>query len=463
MAGKPVLPLGITDDGRLVKNPYPNLSRLVIGASGAAKTTSVVVPTAQALFGYPNIAVLINDPKQGEVYAQLKGVARETGRRFACIDDLGFYGFNNPDRLRINPYGALLTALKHTPDAVNFALETITHAHIPEVDDGKRNFHFRESPRRNIHLVAGYLAEFQPNMLTPGAVTDLLSDPDSWRAARENAAHEGSPALRARALASLQLEDQNPEEYARHYMAAVSAMAPYEAGSPLNLAGADAEITHEELCRDGYVVCVVLPQVHAKRVGVHMALHQSAFLAAQYSGQGGQLHCIIDEMTNSPQKEAVEAVTIQRSSRTTADYVAQSFVDIERQYGKQQAAVLADNVAVKQYLAFSDEDAERVSKLMGEEISIQRSMNVNPEQLTVSGSMNTGKQPVMTPDELKNLNPAYQVLWIKGYGWLVCRKLFQNQIAPTGEWLAPNPQEGGALPYDPRIELPVHVDRGEAA
>lgn len=347
--------------------------------------------------------------------------------------------------------------------SINFAIQTATLAHIPEVDDGKRNFHFREKPRRNLHLAIGYLAEFQPNLMTSGAVSDLLGDPYAWRSAREAAAEEDSPSLRARARTSLQLEEHNPEEYNRHFEAAVSAMDPYEAGSPLNMAGANADVLHEELCQDGWIACVVLPQIHAKRVGVHMALHQQSFLAAQYSGRGGTLHTIIDELCNSPQKEAVEAVTLQRSSQTSSDYVAQTFQDIILQYGKSQSAILADNCAIHQFLSFSDEDAQRVSKLMGEEISIQSSISVDPERLKVSRTINTGKQPVMTADELKKLDPACQVLWIKGFGWLVCRKLFQNQISPTGEWLDPNPQEGGALPFDPRIELPVRYNRGAAA
>lgn len=112
MSNKPVFPLGVMDDGRLVMNPYPHLSRLVIGATGAAKTSSAVMPTAQALFGYPNIGLVVHDPKNGECYAQLKGIARETGRPFGCVDDFGLYGFDNPDRIRLNPYGSILTALR---------------------------------------------------------------------------------------------------------------------------------------------------------------------------------------------------------------------------------------------------------------------------------------------------------------------------------------------------------------
>lgn len=463
MSNKPVLPLGLMDDGRLVTNPYPDLSRLVIGASGSAKTTTVVMNTAQALFGYPDIACLLNDPKNGECYAQLRNVARKTGRRFGCVDDFGVYGFDNPDRIRINPYGSILAALKHSPQTVNFSIETATHAHIPEVNDGRRNFHFRERPRGDLHLGMLILAEFKPDQLTPGGLCDMMSNPQTWRLARETAVVEGSPALKARACASLQLEDDNPEEYSRHYQAAVSALKIYEAGSVLNLAGADSSLTHEEICRGGWIVCFIQPQVHAERVGMHYALHQQSFLEAQYSGRGGTLHNIIDEMTNSPQKKAVDSVTIQRSYKVASDYIAQTLADIEKSYGQKEAAILADNCAVKQFLSFNEADAQRVSKLMGEEISIQRSMSVNAERLEVSGSLSTGKQPVMTPDELLNLDPAYQVIYLKGYGWLVCKKLYQNQVSPTCYWLGANPQEGAAMPPDPKVELPVHYCQGAAS
>lgn len=456
-----ILPLGVMDDGTLVKNPWPNLSRLVIGSTGSSKTTTTVMPTVQAAFADPTLAICLNDPKEGECYAQLRDVARKLGRRFGCVDDFGIYGFENLQRIRLNPYGSILSALKHAPETLGFAIETATHAHIPEVSDGGRNFVFRDYPRKNLHMGSRILAEFKPEQLTPGALAAMMGDPFTWRAARENAAAEGSPALQARARSSLQLEDQNPEEYSRHFQAALSALLPYEAGSILYTAGMDADVTHEELCREGWIICFILPQVHAQRVGVHYALHQQSFLEAQYSGRGGRLRNIIDEMTNSPQKKAVEAITIQRSYKVASDYIAQTFEDIERQYGKQEAAILADNCAVIQYLSFNDADARRVSQLMGEEISIQRSLSINAQRLEASGSLSTGKQPVMTADELKNLDPSWQVIYLRGFGWLVCRKLFQNQITPTCHWLGDNPQEGGRLSPDPKVELPVHY--GEAS
>lgn len=458
-----ILPLGLMDDGDLVSDPYPNSSRLVIGPSGTAKTTSVVMPTVQALFAYPDITVKTDDPKDGEAFGQLAPVAEKYDRKFGAIDDLGEYGLDNPKRLRLNPFGAIVATAKHAPQELFFTIQTATHNIVPEVNDGGRNFYFRESPRQEIHLGILALAELKPYLLTPGHLYETMSDPYCWQQVRENAADDGSPALQARARLSLEMQENEPEGYYRHLRAALTPLQIYEPGSVLNSAGANADITHEELCRDGWIVCHVLPQRHAKRAGIHFALHQQGFMEAQLSGRGGRLINIIDEMCNSPQKDAVERITIQRSYGMSTLYIAQTLADIEKQYGKHELAILMDNCPVKQFLGFSNyEDAEKVSRAMGEEVSISPSLGINPERLEISGNLSTGKQRVMTATELMNLDPAYQVLHLRGYGWLICRKLRQNNIAPTCHDLGPNPLEGNRiLPPDPKVTL--HVATGEAA
>ncbi len=68
----------------------------------------------------------------------------------------------------------------------------------------------------------------------------------------------------------------------------------------------------------------------------------------------------------------------------------------------------------------------------------------------------------MTATELMNLDPAYQVIHMKGYGWLVCPKLRQNNIAPTCHDLGPNPLENyQTLPPDPKVTLPTNPGSSE--
>ena len=462
MKSEIILPLAITDDDKLVTDPYPNLSRLVIGGSGSAKSTSVNMPTNQALIAYPEIAVKVNDPKDGEGYAQFRPVAKKYNVKFGCIDDMGVYGFDNEDRIEVNALGAVHSTAKHHPEELVFTIKHTTHSIIPEVNDGGRNWIFREYPRLMLHLGILGGVEFLGDRLTPGVLYETMADPKTWQHMRENAVHEGSPALKARAQLSLDMEDQEPEAYFKHLQAALSPLQIYESGSVLNKAGTNATITHEELCRDGWKVFDILPQRHAKQVGVHAALQQQAFMDAQMSGRGGRLINIIDEMCNSPQKYAVDLVTIQRSYQTSSLYIAQTLQDIERIYGKNELAILMDNCPVKQFLSISPEDAEKISKMMGEEISISQSLGVNPERLELTGNISTGMQRVMTATELMNLDPAYQVIHMKGYGWLVCRKLIQNQIAPTCFDLGPNPLENNqTLPPDPKVTLPTSIGESQ--
>ncbi len=409
-----------------------------------------------------NLTIFTNDPKNGECFSQILPVAKKYGRLCGCIDDMAHFGWDNPDRLILNPFGAITSAAKHNPGELLFTIETATHNIVPEVNDGGRNFHFRENPRQEIHVGIMCLLELLPKQVRPGMLYEMMADPDIWRSVRENATEDGSPALKARAKLSLNMQDNDNEGYYRHLRAALTPLQIYSPGSSLNLAGVDETHTHEELCRNGWLVHMVLPQRYADRVGIHYALHQQCMMEAQFSGRGGRVINIIDEMCNSPQKDTVKKVTIQRSFGTSSIYIAQTFADIENQYGTKEAAILRDNCSVIQYLSISDVDAEKISKSMGEEISISQSMNVNAERLELSGSISTGKQPVMTPTELVNLDPSMQVIHIRGYGWLVCRKLFQNQIVPTAHHLGSNPQEGPPMQVDPKVEFPVPDIGGQA-
>ncbi len=457
------LPLGRTFDGDLVIDPFPNTSRLVLGSTGAAKTTSVVMPTIQALMANTSLTVFVNDPKDGECFSQILPVAKRYARRVGCMDDMGHFGWDNPDRLILNPFGAIVSAAKHDSGTLLFTIETATHCFIPEVNDGGRNFHFRFNPRLLAHLGILILVEFMPNDVRPGMLYEMMANPDTWRSARENAAIDGSADLKARARLSLDMEENDPDGYYKHMTAALMALQLYAPGSSLNSAGVGETHTHEELCRNGWLVHMVLPQRYAERVGTHFALHQFCMLQAQFSGRGGRVINIVDELCNSPQKDTVKKVTIQRSYRTSSLYIAQTFVDIENQYGEKEAAILRDNCPVVQYLSFSDADAEKVSKAMGDEISVSQSLNVNPERLEISGSISTGQQPVMTATELKNLDPTHQIIHLRGYGWLVCQKLFQNQIIPTAHYLGKNPLEGDPMPVDPKVEFPVPPIEGDSS
>lgn len=450
------IPLGMTLDGKkLIMSPYPYLSRIVVGGAGSAKTTSVVLPTIQALMTSSSNMILVNDPKNGECYSQIRPFEDAFGISVKCIDDFGEFGFENPNRLAITPFGAVIDAAENNPDQLYFSISKATHNIVPEVDDGGRNKWSRDGPRDNLHLGIRALTETNIRLVTTGHLYETLSDPETWQLVRMSAASNGSAALQARAKLSLDQEENEPVEYQKYLRGALQALQMYEPGTVLNTAGDDANITHRQLCDQGGIVCVVLPQRYAKEVGVHYALHQQCFMEAMMSGERKKrLFIIVDEATNSPQKSAIEAVTYARAFGISYTFIVQSLIDLERVYGAKETAVLLDNCPVQQFLSFTSyEEAEKVSRAMGEEISVNHSLNTNPERLEVSGSMSLGKQRAYTPEELMNLPPDLQVIYRKGYGWQISKKLYQNQILPSAKFLGANVLEGAPLPVDPKIDM----------
>ncbi|PCJ08938.1 MAG: type IV secretion system protein VirD4 [Rhodobacteraceae bacterium] len=449
-------PIGLLENGKLISDPYPNTSSLIYGASGAAKTTTVVLPVVQALMGSAAIANIIADVKDAEVYSQISAMCDKYNIPHGCLDDFNILGRDNPNAKSLNPFWAIVETAKNNPADLLFAIETATLALIPEVGGDSKNKYFRDTPREEQDLGIRILLDHKPDMVTPGALYSLMADPKVWRSAREIAAEEGDAALMSRAQQSIDMQDNDPEHFFLHSRAALTSLRIYEPGSALHNAGRDSDLTHEQIINESWIFCLVLPQRHAARVGTHLALHLQSFMHAQLTAGSGRCIYTLDELCNAPLKEAVDRVTIQRSFKASSLYIAQSRADIQRKYGKLEAAILEENSPVVQWLSFTDVDeCERISRAMGETKSVSQSIGLNSDKQDFTSNFSTGKERLFTPDELMNLDPNYQIIRIKGHGYIHCKKLYQNQIAPTCYELGVNPLEGGILPPDPKVTLPV--------
>ncbi|MEM9761907.1 MAG: type IV secretory system conjugative DNA transfer family protein [Pseudomonadota bacterium] len=447
-------PLGLTFAGKPIFDPYPTTLRLVLGATGAAKTTSVVVPTLQALIGDLGTALVVADVKEGEIAAQIAPVAEAHGRPFAICDDFGVLG-PHPARAHLNPFGAMVETAQSQPQDLVFAADIAMHALIPEPEEGDaKNRYFRQTPRSEIECAAGILLARDPHLTTPGAVSRLMGDPELWTTYRQLAAEEGAPALRAKAQQSLAMEQHDPEHYSMHHREALTALRIYEPGTALHNAGRVATLTHRQVIEGGYLFCIVLPQLYAQQAAAHLSLHLQGLMEATLRAGPHRALFLIDEMCNAPLKEIVARVTIQRSYGAAALYIAQSRSDIVAKYGKRMAATLEENCPIQQYLSFTRfEEAEQVSRAMGEVRSVSQNLTIDSARAAFGDAYNLGKERMFTPEELMALPRDEQIIHIQGLGYLHCRKLFQNQIAPTCYDLGPNPLEGAALPPDPKVWL----------
>ncbi|MEM9733636.1 MAG: TraM recognition domain-containing protein [Pseudomonadota bacterium] len=450
-------------DGKALFEPNNSASSLTFAAAGGGKTTCVAMPTIMSLLGDKNRALMINDVKNGEITHQIADMCIKYGRKFAAVDDAYVMGADYPYRISLNAFGSSITTAKQAPEYLGFVSENQSYALIeePSGNDAK-NFYFRDVPRKMfIELGQRVLINRSERLCTPGGLTALLNDPQTWVSALEIEAEEGDDYTRGFARHTLEMREYNPEHYAQHLQAALSALNIYASGSVLHSSGTDATHTHEELIRDNWVVCFVNPARYADRMGPHFALQTLALMEAQLKGDVGKCDYILDEYCNAPLKNLLNKITIFRSLGARAHFITQSRQDSVRKYGERETALLEENCTVKQWLKFSNfEEAERVSKAMGETHARQSSLNLNSKDTNFSGGLNLGKQRLFTANELMMLPGDEQIIHVADVGFIHAKKIGQHQIAPYAHDLAPNPLEGGRLTPDIRVSLKSAMRNG---
>ena len=108
------------------------------------------------------------------------------------------------------------------------------------------------------------------------------------------------------------------------------------------------------------------------------------------------------------------------------------------------------------------EEAERVSRAMGDQLSVQKGLGTQSGKLDTSGNYSVGKERLFSADELMRLPPDEQILHVAGVGWVHAKKVRQNQIMPYAAELGDNPLEGAAMPPDPKITLTTPGQRDDA-
>ena len=433
------------------KNPAG--SALIYGAMGSWKTTSVSVPAIMSLLADTEQALFINDVKDGEIAHQIAEMCLKYGRKFGVVDPFHVMGRDYPYRIELNAFGSVQDAAANSPKHLPIAVEALVHAIIEEPSNDKRNEYWRQIPREFQDLAIRILLRHKPELVTPGALYAFLADPNTWHSAIELEAQDPTSPVQFEAQQAIEMRDHNPEHYSQHLRAALTALRLFASG-PLHEAGRHPDLTHAELVRDNWVVCFVNPVRYADRLGQYFAQHFLSLMHAQLTGRYGAACWVLDEYCSAPLMEAVRKITVFRAFQLKVLYLTQSRQDSVRKYGERETAILEENCAVKQWLKFSNfEEAERVSKAIGDTINVSYSIGLSSERDTVSANLNTGKDRLFTPDELMSLPPDEQIIHVADVGFIHCKKVRQNEIAPYCFDLAENPLEGGRLQPDPKVTL----------
>ena len=454
--GAPLDPLGQRLLGLTLESGQPiwapKGSSLLLGAAGSNKTTCGLMPW---LYSYAasevGTSILILDSKNGEVARQTADMLADLGFPVGVLDDLNTW----PEcrhRINLNPFDAATSVHSRAPEELIYALDKITHALIEEPADGDaRNRYFRAWPRLMIEFATSVLLSCNPHLVTPGGVSSLLGDPDMLQKFAAIQAEEGDASMKALAQALLGMVEH--EHWFQHLEAAQSALRQFRPGTALHNAGRGGTLGHADLIRQGYFIFLVGPQAYIQELGPYYALHVMGFLQAIYGG-AGKLRVIAEEFTNAPLKTLTESLTTLRGFGAEGHMVAQSRSEIERRFGRLGTQIIEENSIVKQWFGFSSfDEAEKTSRAMGEELAVGASLGADSESLRLSTNMNLVRQRWMSPAELMAMPADQQLIHVKGLGFIIARKIGQQQVAPYCHLVAENPIEGGRLSPDPILTL----------
>ncbi len=432
----------------------PKGHSLLMSSNGGGKSTcGASIWLYSLLSGDPNRAIGVFDSKDGELAWQSADMIAAMGRKVAIIDDMGVFPIDNPHLVSLNPLGAVTSSYERDKRDLVFASDNANYALIAEPEKDEKNAYWRDEPRTLIEFATYVLMKRNPRLAIPGGVWSLLGNPKMLKKFATIEADEGEGMLKVLALNVLEMADH--EHFPQHRSAALKSLRIFADGTRLYQAGSNAKLTHADLIREGYVIFIVGPQAYMNRLGAYYALHILAFNQALYLG-AGKLTQILDEFTNAPLKPMVESMTTLRAFGAELHMIAQSRSEIERRFSKLECETIEENSIVKQWFGFSSfAEAERISKAIGEEQVINPGLSSDNKELRLQFSYQTGKERNLSANKLMAMPSSEQLIHVKGVGFINALKISQQNIAPYCNLIADNPLEGGQLPPDPMIELPL--------
>ena len=229
----------------------------------------------------------------------------------------------------------------------------------------------------------------------------------------------------------------------------------FRPGTRLHSAGRGAGVSHADLIRDGTFIFLIGPQRYMNQFGTVLCPSSHGISAGGLQRCGTAQDQSLDEFTKTqPLKSLVEALTTLRGFGAEVHMIAQSRSEIERRFGRLGTQTIEENAIIKQWFGFSSfDEAERVSKAIGEELAVGSSLGADSESLRLNTNLNLVRQRWMSPAELMAMPADQQLVHVKGLGFFIARKVGQQQIAPFCNLVAENPIEGGRIAPDPLLTL----------
>lgn len=455
--------IGVGFDGRPIFSPIriEQSHSIVLASAGSGKTSCGVLPTLMSLAHEMSrgaqLSTLVCDSKSGEIVSQMAPMLDELGIEYAILDDCDALP-GHPRRVYMNPFGELIRVRAEDPrsfaDLVSSVMFTL---HPSPVDDGRNEYFYASARTRGevmIHDVAGMDGE----TLQPGAIWDILNDPDLFEERLNYIADNGDVAQQGVAKKILKFIEDKHEHEAAHVGAALEAFSPFAAGGWLyDLVPENGDrplLEHRDLMRRPMMLFVVGRADQVTRAKAYFGLHLQAAMHAQTAMPRFVVHYIAEEAANTPLKEMTTKLQLLRGQGARIMIIANSEAGLQIGYGALATKVILNEAVVKQWFSFTSyQDAKAVSDALGQRVVIKPSLSQSSDKSSYGTSWSLSREPLLSVDRLMALPSDEQIIHIGRLGFVHCRKAHCSHIGPYARMLGRNPVED----KDAVVDITFHL------
>ncbi|WP_334291472.1 VirD4-like conjugal transfer protein, CD1115 family [Lacrimispora indolis] len=233
----------------------------------------------------------------------------------------------------------------------------------------------------------------------------------------------------------------------------------------------DTAIDAERFCKQKSAVFLVMPEEDNTKYFIISLIVQQLYreilsVADEYGGKlPNRIMMFLDEIGTIPKIESAEMMfSASRSRRVSIVAIIQSFAQLEKNYGKEGAAIIIDNCQDTVFGGFApnSESAQILSKALGSQTvmsgSVSRGKN-DPSQ-----SLQMIERPLMTPDELKSMPKGRFIVTKTGTSPMRTRlKLFLEWGITFGKVFEVAEQSARKVEYADRRKVEEEIIRRNTA
>ena len=456
---------------------------LMVGAAGVGKTAHFLYPNLEYACAC-GMSFLTTDTK-GDLYRNYGGIAKEYYGYDVCVIDL-----RNPTRCDgfnllhlVNQY--MDAYLRNTGDLSSKAkaekyakitAKTIIESGGFDASSAGQNAFFYDAAEGLLTSVILLIAEFcEPKKRHIVSVFKLIQDLLAPSGVRGQTLFQLLMAhlpddhkTKWFAGAALNSADQAMQSVLSTALSRLNAFLDSELEQVLCF---DTAIDAEKFCKTKSAIFLVMPEEDSTKYFIISLIVQQLYreilsVADEYGGKlPNRVMMFLDEIGTIPKIESAEMMfSASRSRRVSITAIIQSFAQLEKNYGKEGAAIITDNCQDTVFGGFApnSESAETLSKSLGTRTVM--SGTVNRGKNDGSQNLEMIERPLLSSDELKSMPKGRFVVTKTGASPMRTRlKLFKDWGITFGKPYEMEERANRKVEYADRFELEEEMIRRNVA